>query len=305
MPKAIEAHEGCEVRFGDYLIGYFDVLGQSNRLLEFSKAPPEREDAIQHLKQTVGVILGVRRCFEQYFEAEEELSASLPLDARGILNHAGLVHWGFSDTYIVAVALRGDDQMSAVIYSIYRTICAASLTWLVSLSRGHPLRGGIEIGPAADIGPAEVYGPALVEAHRLESRIAEYPRIMVGPRCLRLLQDVAHRDVAHHGSLMGARTLSRSCLRLLCEIKNEHAMLDSLGADFLTIIQNKEQTRSTFQRAHEYVSARLRQAEVDEDAKLTSRYQTLQRYFRRSAAAAAAVWSSGSSSDVATIGGRL
>ena len=285
------------MRFGYYLIGYFDVLGQSNRLLEFPEAPPERERAIPYLEQTVGVILGVRRCFEQYFEAEEELSPCLSSDARGILNHAGLVHWGFSDSYIVAVALKGDD-MPATIYSIYRTICAASLTWLVSLSAGHPLRGGIEIGLATNIGPAEVYGPALVEAHRLESRIAEYPRIMVGSRCLRLLQ-----DVAHNRSFTGERKLASSCLRLLREIKNEHAMLDSLGADFLTIVQNKEFTRSAFQRAHEYVSAQLRQAEVEKDPKLAPRYQALQKYFRRSAAAA--VWSAGCSSDVTTIGGHL
>ena len=269
------------MRFGDYIIGYFDVLGQSNRLLELPRNP-EREDVMRHLRQTAGVILGIRECFEQYFTAEAELAVSLPSDERKLLEDTRLVRWAFADTYIIAVALESDDQVSAVIFRIYRTMCAASLMWLVSLSTRHPVRGGIEIGLAADIGPAEVYGPALVEAHRLESRVAEYPRIMVGPRCVRFLQNVVS-DMP----LTGAGKLARTCLRLLREISDEHAMLDGLGAEFLSRVQNVEQIRETFRRAHQYVDARLRQARAERDAKLTPRYQALHRYFRESAAEAA------------------
>ena len=228
------------MRFGDYIIGYFDVLGQSNRLLELPRNP-EREDVMRHLRQTAGVILGIRECFEQYFTAEAELAVSLPSDERKLLEDTRLVPMGVCRHLHHRrragerrPGIRGD-------FRIYRTMCAASLMWLVSLSTRHPVRGGIEIGLAADIGPAEVYGPALVEAHRLESRVAEYPRIMVGPRCVRFLQNVVS-DMP----LTGAGKLARTCLRLLREISDEHAMLDGLGAEFLSRVQNVEQIRETF-----------------------------------------------------------
>ena len=162
--------------FGHYMIGYFDVLGQSNKLLELPRKLElhrNRDDVIQYLKQTAGVVLGVRDSFELFFETETSFSAALPADERKrFFDHTRprLVRWGVSDAYIVAIPImHGGDKMAATVSGIYRTMVAASFMWLAGMSAGHPIRGGIEIGLAVDIGPAgqpaqEVYGPALVEA---------------------------------------------------------------------------------------------------------------------------------------------
>ena len=265
------------MRFGDHLVACFDLLAQSNRLLEVPKKP-EREETIQYLKETVGVVLDLRKQFEQYFAAEADVSASFSPREQKLLDDTRLFHWGFSDTYIVAVAFHSDDAVAAVVYAIYRTMCAASLTWLVNLSTGHPLRGGMEIGPATDIGPAEVYGPALVEAHCLEAKIAEYPRIMVGQRCIRFLRRVA-QDMPGTGS----GKLANTCLQWLRESNDEHAMLDSLSGDFLDRLPTLEETRRTLEAAHDYVDAQLQQAAANKDTKLGPRYKRLKSYLREKA----------------------
>ena len=266
--------------FGHYMIACFDVLGQSSKLLEMSRRPPgSKEEAIESLRQTAGVVLSIRDRFEQWFRAETELSATLPKPR--------LIRWGVSDTYIVAVPITlGGDKVLATVWGIYRTMCAASMMWLVSLSEGHPLRGGIEIGLAADIEPAEVYGPALVEAHRLESCIAKYPRIVVGKECIDFLRTIARdprRLMGDHDHRLAA-TNALACLRMLREeIKGEHAMLDSLGDDYLSIVKDVEPMRDIFQRAHEQVVAELRLAEINKDRKLTLRYERLLSYFGENA----------------------
>ena len=283
-------------KFGHYMVGCFDVLGQSNKLLEMPRNPKDREEVVPYLKQTAGVALGIRDNFEMFFTAESELATSLsPLERKHLFDHTRTrqLRWGFSDTYIVAAPVLHDGaKVSAVVSEIYRTMVAASFMWLASMGAGHPLRGGIEIGLAVDIGPAgqptrEVYGPALVEAYHLESRIAGYPRIMVGKGCIEFLRAAAHDsrqltgDIEHRAAAKHAKT----CLRMLCEVQEEHAMLDSLGDDFLEAAKHTTGLRGDIsQRAHDQVVAQLRQAKSKKDCKLTRRYETLLQYFRDNAA---------------------
>ena len=42
--------------FGYYMIGYFDVLGQSNKLLDLP-TNPEPKDVVEHLRQTAAAVL--------------------------------------------------------------------------------------------------------------------------------------------------------------------------------------------------------------------------------------------------------
>jgi hypothetical protein len=62
-----------------------------------------------------------------------------------------------------------------------------SMTALSLMAEGQLLRGGIDTGAAIDSGEAEVLGSGLVHAYHLESQIADYPRICIGPRITGLL----------------------------------------------------------------------------------------------------------------------
>lgn len=282
-------------KFGRYMVGCFDVLGQSNKLLEMPRNPRSREEVAPYLKQTAGVVLGIRNSFEMFFATESEFAASLsPHERKHFFNHTRTrqLRWGFSDTYIVAAPVMHEgDKVLAVVSEIYRTMVAASFMWLASMSAGHPLRGGIEIGLAVDIGPAgqprEVYGPALVEAYHLESRIAEYPRIMVGKGCIEFLRVVASdsRQLTGDSEHRAAAKHAKTCLRMLCNVQGEHAMLDSLGDDFLEAAKRTTGLRGDIsQRAYDQVVAQLRQAKANKECKLTRRYETLLQYFRDNAA---------------------
>jgi hypothetical protein len=46
--------------------------------------------------------------------------------------------------------------------------------------RKRPVRGGIEIGLGAELDDREIFGSGISEAYRLESKIADWPRILIG-----------------------------------------------------------------------------------------------------------------------------
>lgn len=284
----------AQVTYGLYMIACFDVLGQSSKLLEMARRSPEsREEALDGLQQTAGVVLGVRDIFENSISiaAEpSEFSASLPLDMREFLHahtRPELIRWGFSDTYVVAypVMHRNGQEASSAVVAVLQTMYTASMLWLATLSVGHPLRGGIEIGLAVDIEPGkEVYGSALLEAHRLESRLAEYPRIVVGKGCIDFLRAAAEdgRQLTDT-SYKAAASSAKSCLRMLREDNGQYAMLDSLGDEHLAIVKNVEGTREFFHNAQEQVRAQLDRASINKDSKLISRYERLLTYFNENA----------------------
>ena len=131
--------------FGYYMIGYFDVLGQSNKLLDLP-TNPEPKDVVEHLRQTAAAVLKVRERFDGFLRWEvtflvipatrraQNSSSTIPLPR--------LVRWGFSDSYTVAVPImHGDDKRSAMVSGIYRTMMAACSMWMTTLSaRASPTR---------------------------------------------------------------------------------------------------------------------------------------------------------------------
>ncbi|MCY4122987.1 MAG: hypothetical protein OXG72_18925 [Acidobacteria bacterium] len=62
-----------EATFGYYMIGVFDVLGQSRKLraqtgIPLGDDPIERQSAVANLKDTAGVVIGFRGLFRKFFE---------------------------------------------------------------------------------------------------------------------------------------------------------------------------------------------------------------------------------------------
>lgn len=81
--------------------------------------------------------------------------------------NAKVVYRGISDSFIVTVCLADVELLPAPVNGVYRAYVAAASMWLLALSIGHPIRGGIDVGLAIDIDDDEIYGPVLDNAYRL------------------------------------------------------------------------------------------------------------------------------------------
>ena len=186
--------------FGYYMVGVFDVLGQSRKLREqtglpLADDPAELQRLIQNLQDTAGIVSRLRLSFKKFFEAAAKHTGradSLPPPQRDEMLAAmssNVMCWGVSDSFFVAVPL-ARTHPAAGVTDVCRSFFAAGNMWLLGLSKNHPIRGGIEIGTGIDIEPGEIYGQALEAAYYLESTVARLPRIVVGPKCVEFLEAV-------------------------------------------------------------------------------------------------------------------
>lgn len=92
---------------GHHLVGFLDVLGQRERFrqLEIPKTPEDYARVGQVLRETAGFVCGLRDTFRKNFKAFEAGISTGPL---GMLGSMEPKFVGFSDSFVVSVALRND-----------------------------------------------------------------------------------------------------------------------------------------------------------------------------------------------------
>lgn len=281
-----------KMTYGYYLVGVFDVLGQSKKLemqteLLLQAAPTERRQrVVANLRSTVGAVIRARQLFKTFFAGARKQSGRakfLPEPLRSEMLAAlssEIVCWGVSDAIYVGVSLANKRHLAACVGDVYATLLAAASMWLTGLRVNEPIRGGIEISWAVDIAPEEIYGQALEAAYRLESRVAGRPRIVVGPGCVEYLNTI--RQVGSSNDNIGRRyaaSLADSGISALREDTDGNMVVDGLGSAVRDTFGRVPDLSEHFSEAHNNVRANCRHFRETGDKKLASRYEALLAYF--------------------------
>ena len=177
-----------ELQYSLYLVAYIDVLGQRSRIRElpFPDAQTDKSKITEKLKGTAGVVLGLRNTFKDLFEivaSPGPLISSLPKDQKKNAQRftkCDIRFHGFSDSIAISVPLINQNENCEEMNGIHACLFSLCSVLLMSLAVGHPIRGGVDIGPCLSLSSTEVYGAALEKAYYLEANVADYPRIVVG-----------------------------------------------------------------------------------------------------------------------------
>ncbi len=265
---------------GYHLVAFLDVLGQRDRFkeLRLPKNPEEAAAVGEVLRQTAGFVLDLRQAFDEQFENFEAGATSLM--QRHTKQPVRPKFVGFSDSFVTSVSLRNEGGDLVGMVSVFSALSAAAVVMLISLASNHPLRGGIDVGLAAEIGPQEIYGAALGSAYLLESREAGYPRIVIGEglwRCfnaaLRNFQEqttpVAHAIAAITERMMG----------LISTDNDGKRILDYLGQTMVFHAgPGGGQKDLLVKRAYDFVLAEQKRIVEGRNPKLIERYEAFRRY---------------------------
>jgi hypothetical protein len=134
------------------------------------------------------------------------------------------------------------------------------------------------LGLAFNIDDGEIYGPALARAYTLESKVAHYPRIVVGAELVRYLNAVASSPMTTVEEQINATT-AQSCLKLLTEDDDGQAILDYLGDEFKDNLQAVPLTPEVVQMAYNFVMSESIKYQTEKNSKLGFRYTLLRNYF--------------------------
>lgn len=283
-----------ELQFGFWFVAFFDLLGIRERYLETDYLPTSKEERIallKKLKNGVGVVQALRKTLTRFEEGLNDTSDDARLDglpsaARALvknLRKTRAIRANVSDAIMLACPLASDTENFAI-RGISDAIHKSASMMLISLTAGQPIRGGLDVGTGILDGD-ELFGAALVKPYVLESKCAQYPRLVVGDS---LVEYLVHKQSSAVDGVRGQveRQIAQRLLSFFVRDDfDQRWILDYAGAAFRQTVGNVPGLDGLLKSALTFaVKSRDEFAtRHDEKAtKLLARYQALVRYLERS-----------------------
>jgi len=272
--------EKRNLRLGHHVVAFLDVLGQSEKFkqLRLPNTPEEHAEVGEVVRQTAGFVLDLRSAFDKQFRAFEAGSPNMQRHSKEPLRPNFI---GISDSLVTSVPLRNDGGDLVGIVTVYSALSAAAVVTLMSLASKHPLRGGIDVGLAVEMGPQEVYGTALARAYHLESKEAQYPRIVIGDELWRYF-NAAIVEFEKQDSPVGRSisAIAGKMMELVALDEDGKRILDYLGQTMVDNAAPGGNHRDYMVKpAYAFVLAEQKRINATRDPKLTARYHLFRRYF--------------------------
>jgi hypothetical protein len=272
-----------EVQLCDYAVAFIDLLGQKASM-PGRHLPADPNDALQLVKNSVGEIIGTQNLFEKFYrsyKSEPRVYSSLTLQMQKELPDMapGELRWQrFSDGLVVFIPL-GDGMIQSPVNSILCMLLAAGSLCFAGLAAKSPIRAGIDVAWGVEYRPKEIYGAALACSYHLESKIAQWPRVVVGAGMIGYLHHYV--ESATPGAMFQFRkTIASICLGLIEKDTDGHLIVDYLGENFVRI-SDCAFDQATISRAQDFIKTQLLHWQTKRDEKLAARYEQVQSYFGR------------------------
>ena len=213
--------------YGFHVVAFIDLLGQRARLEGLQGLEPttnKRDPRWRVLDEGADQVQLLRLAFIQAFEeAQAPPSGDVPEVYRKPLHKLRQFKYSlrvFSDCVAISVPIHQEPPSSLVVAAmgLFATLYSVAAVMLIGLGHGIPARAGIDVGPGlAGALDDEVYGPVFLNAYRLESKKAEYPRAVVGKGLLAYLDALERLQPEPDGERALAAQLARSCREnMLC-----------------------------------------------------------------------------------------
>jgi hypothetical protein len=274
-----------EVNF--WAVAFLDLLGMRDALrrLDFDPGDTNETAVVEAMRDSVGAMekfKDVWRAFEdgQNDSALPAFGAALPPEAQAILKRwrrIQLKHTQLGDALVLYVPLyEAEDNSPVRGFQALLAACASLL--LMQLAVGHPVRGGIDIGAGVEHPTGGLYSAALVKAYDLESKVAKYPRIVVGDGVEKYLRWIRSRRQENWLHKLDAGIVA-NIEGLLCPDPTDgHQIVDFLGKTF------RDQVASGLDRkivrdAQAFAISQV--AHWTQNDKLAERYRHLAAYFEK------------------------
>jgi len=270
----------------NYAAAFIDILGQRAELARFPRLPNTKDEEamaefLAVVKSTVGTVVELRRNIRSFFDAFTEHSAApyLPEPLRSAFEQYTAMEirfQAFSDGLFIYVPL-AVDKIPVPVRGILGLFAACGMASLIGLAAGRPVRGGIEVGWGVEYAPNELYGSAVSRSYDLESKVARYPRFVIGEQLAEYINAIKLNPAEGIPAEMG-RAFAAYCQRMLTTDNDGYPIVDYLGSAFREVVGNGI-TRDTVEKAYDFVVHQLLQWKKQKNTKLAFRHSLLRDYF--------------------------
>lgn len=286
-----------EFFYGHHVVAFLDLLGQKDRLCEIEGAlegtDPEahREKLQQTLKHTVGTIWAFRKQFLDFFNGYLQHQPSIPIPKEienyfsQVRGHSQIKFQSFSDSTIVwtPVHLETDFAYAQVLNSIHGILTSVGLITPLFLSKKIPFRGGIDLEGGILISPNgnEIYGPVLNRAYSLESKDADYPRVLIGRGLIDFLNHASSIRLQDENIQRYCQTMAERCNAWIVVDDDQKPMVHFLGPSNRELVATIPEGPNYFRDILEPMRLFIHECEAkfENNEKLGERYWRLRVYF--------------------------
>lgn len=273
----------------NYAIAFIDLLGQQDLLRKIRELPSndkENEIFLIRLKKTYGTVLAMQNSFTDFYDSYKKthiddglLHGENKRIFREFQRSKQISFQNFSDC-VVTYSTLSDDVEKFPIRSIFCMFGALASTFLTCLAGGHPIRGGMDIGLAMEVNKNQIYGPALSRAYTLESKCANYPRIVIGDELVKYLK--SHLKLPPHDMYSKIKIkMAELCLSALTEDYDGLVILDYLGPYFTDNLPPEEYGR-VVESAYKKINESFKRYQSVKNTKIATKYLLLKHYFESS-----------------------
>lgn len=282
-----------------YLVAFIDVLGQREAFEGINDLPKNEEEKQKLIKahsETAIFIEELRGWFDDYFNAyteERESQFKVPEGKKeqfDAMRKSILKHTRFSDCIQAFVPLQSETYHSPCINGVFGVLGACGGMLLLSLAKKKPFRAGVDIGIATELTTNEVYGPGFFNAYALESKIAQYPRIVIGDNLINYLMNLSHEVQQLPNQTIEdiklCKVMADNCLKMIVRDLDGYYILDYLGGYFFDSFtkhlpaNEKGSNLRIFKLAFDFIEGEYKKQRNARDKKLAARYFMLYNYFK-------------------------
>jgi hypothetical protein len=265
-----------------YAVAYFDLLGQTEALLQWDKLLDEEvkyEERRKIMQNTIGVFKFFHNSVLNFFKGLYQ--DNNVKNNQSYLDFYHIKIQRFSDGFMIFTPAYIKKENMIPIDNIYNIILASSLIMFLSLVGGKPIRGSFVIGLGVECYADELYGPVIGKAYKLESTIAQHPRIVVDNSLIKYLEYCSHEigQIAAKPRIK-YKNLIIDITKMIYLDKDGHFILDYLGKSFKRIGNDAGlNMQYLYNKAMFFIKDQIKFHQEKNDNKLTIRYMTLQEYF--------------------------
>ena len=273
----------------NYCACFIDLLGQKDLykdegLFQELKTPEEKKIFSEKYHKSVGAIHTFQKEAENFLEKmfkEPEWLMLMPKDKQQLCRELRLgkpKQQRWSDGLLYFVSLNSS-KTKCPMNEIFTMIIFSSLSCFLGLAKGFPIRGAIDIAWGTELHENELYGAVVAKAYELESKVAQYPRIVISPQTMNFIENHS-RSSSEDVLSRYSKKLSIMCLEIIEKDIDGHYIVNYLGKGFQRYV-SKGQHSLLYKPAFEFVSKQLEKHKQNQNTKLAFRYSILRNYFER------------------------
>lgn len=280
-----------ELSVSNYCACFIDLLGQQDALRDEGLMPPlsnenDRQEFLKKVRQSVGAIETLQKQAEFLTQrSEHALSIRDQLTEEEMILYdemkkAKVKQQRWSDGLVFYSSLQMKD-IKCPMGAVFEVFLLSGALCFLGLANKQPIRGAIETAWGVELHENELYGAVVAKSYELESKVAQYPRIVVGQRTIDYLNAYLAEEANPEDKLaLYNRNLAVMCIRMTAIDQDGYHILDYLGKTFTESVTHSE-SRDLYKMAYQYICEQYDSHRSNRNSKLALRYTWVRGYFHQ------------------------